>query len=194
MISIFCNGKIKTKCFSPFFVFFWTSFWPTSHVFRRMTLRVLIGFYKTMKVVFMTHRPGSTCWPWKIEKTSKTSKSVNQLNSNTFEKIFLRKKNFKKFLIFTIFSKKNWFYQSYVDLSVPRVLFMAERWFLGRWDEKKFWIFCNRLTHCESVSIQMSQKYEMAILRPFLVIFLIPILKSFTKFRCWRSLWEAKCV
>ena len=106
MISIFFNGRIKTNYFWPFFQIFWTPFWPTSHVFQRMTLWWLIGLYKTSKSILMTHRSGSTCKPWKIEKTSKTSKSVNQLNSNTFEKIFLRKKNFKKFLIFTIFSKK----------------------------------------------------------------------------------------
>ena len=90
--QFFFNGRIKTNYFWPFFQFFWTPFWPTSHVFRRMTLWGLIGLYKTSKLILMTHRSGSTCWPWKIEKTSKTSKSVNQLNSNTFEKKFLRKK------------------------------------------------------------------------------------------------------
>ena len=132
MISIFCTGKNKTKFFSPFFVFFWSSFWPTSHVFRRMTLRVLIGFYKTIKVVFMTHRSGSICWPWKIEKTSKTSESVNQLNLITFEKNFLRKKTLKNFRFSQFFQKKRGFYQSNKGLSIPRVIFMAESWFLGR--------------------------------------------------------------
>ena len=128
MISIFFNGRIKTNYFWPFCQFFWTPFWPTSHVFRRMTLWGLIGLYKMSKFILMTHKSGSTCWPWKIEKTSKTSKSVNQLNSNTFEKKFLRKKmsDFHNFFKKKLILPKLWRFEC------SRVLFMAESWFLGR--------------------------------------------------------------
>ena len=45
-----------------------------------------------------------------------------------------------------------------------------------------------------SVSLQKRQPLSLAILRPFLVIFLPTAFISFTKLMCWGSFWGAKCV
>ena len=78
----FCNRK---KVFKGFLCLFWTYLNPILTHFRPFPTYIALKNYTNCG-------SSSTCWSWKLQKTSKTSKSVNQLNSNTFEKDFLRKK------------------------------------------------------------------------------------------------------
>jgi hypothetical protein len=120
------------------------------------------------------------------------------------------------------FQFKNWGHST-IQLTHSSILFMkidfrpadtrrCQRWLSHGFKNAQFENLETNISNCKTMdfsyfytqlfqksliksgNLKSTQILRLAILPPFLAIFLPPIYLSFTKFRCWRSFWGAKGV